>query len=106
MKLFQKRKFHLDPLRDYKLENVFLLNVMQVKKEKNWEKKPAPPQNPKYMESAHEGNQRMQFDSSDNIPIINQNHLGFCFCLIWYEEWAQQDYYEPVQIKNITENLW
>lgn len=52
------------------------------KKKKEGEKKPAPPQNQNYMERAHEGNQRMQFDSSDNIPMINQKHLGFCFCLI------------------------
>ena len=76
MKLFQKCKFHVDPLQDYELENVFLLNVMQVEQKKEKErkkerkKKPAAPQNHNYMERAHEGNQRMQFDSSDNIPMI------------------------------------
>ena len=39
MKLFQKCKFHVDPLQDYELENVFLLNVMQVEQKKEKERK-------------------------------------------------------------------
>lgn len=31
---------------------------------------------------AHGMNYRIQFNSLDNIPMINQKHLGFGFCII------------------------